>query len=176
MAKNWKEVKADLQRQTNETFLKCPDEIMRFRYGIITHSDAGKLSFDQYFGHWVHLYAWYLTMVYEVNQIIALARDPTFDFRLVKRVFWTVVADGARFTAAYGGQKLILQATSATHEAMDSAGSAEELAQLLETYHTFLSQLYWWMHWYFPWGIGPVLCHRMSNDDIKEMVRLSGMS
>jgi hypothetical protein len=176
MAGDWKQVVVDLKQKTNDTFLTCPDEILRFRYGIITHSDAGKLSLDQYFGHWVHMYAWYLDKVYDVNQIIILARDPGFNYRNIKRVFWAIVADGVRFTAIYGGQKLIAAATASVYESMDSVCSAEDMASLLETYHTYLSQLYWWFHWYFPWGIGPVLCHRQSLDDIKEMVRLSGQS
>jgi hypothetical protein len=174
MAKNWKEVRDEIQRGSAESFLTCPDEILRFRYGIITHSDAGKLSLDQYFGHWVHMYAWYLDKVYDVNQIIRLSRDPGFDYRQIKRVFWAIVAEGAGFTAAYGGQKLIAAATAEVYEAMDSVTNAEEMALLLETYHSYLSQLYWWFHWYFPWGIGPVLCHRWSIEDVKEMVRLSG--
>jgi hypothetical protein len=174
MSGNWHDVVDNLKTRTQETFLTCPDEILRFRYGVITHSDAGKLSFDQYFGHWVHMYAWYLDKVYDVNQIIAMTRDPSFDYRMIKRVFWAIVADGVRFTAIYGGQKLIAEATKEVYESMDSVGSADDMALLLQTYHTYLSQLYWWFHWYFPWGIGPVLCHRQSAEDIKEMVRLSG--
>jgi hypothetical protein len=51
--------------------------------------------------------------------------------------------------------------------------SKQDMVELLSSFQQFESRLYWWFHWYFPWGIGPVLCHRRSQEDIKEMVRLS---
>ena len=173
MARTWKEVKADLEQQTAELFVTCPDEIKRFHYGIITHSDAGKNALDQYFGHWVHAYAGYYGRVDNIGYLIRLATDPRFDLKQLRAVFDIYDATGAPFFAEYGGQHMQAKATEAVAEAWDSVTSRDELAELLKSYHAFISRLYWWFHWYFPWGVGPALCHRVSPEDIKEMVRLS---
>jgi hypothetical protein len=72
----------------------------------------------------------------------------------------------------YGGQKLQAKYSAKMVEAWDSVQTKEELLELLKTFHAFISRLYWWFHWYFPWGIGSSLCHRLSPEDIKEIARL----
>ena len=58
--KPYLKVKAELIKTTKDVAMTCPDEIKRYHYGIITHSDAGKNALNQYFGHWVHAYAHYI--------------------------------------------------------------------------------------------------------------------
>ena len=173
MAKSWQELKKELEDKTQEIFLKCPDEIKRFHYGIITHSDAGKYSFDQYFGHWVHAYAGYYGYSADIGNIMRLAMDPDFSLAQTKKVFEAIIMSSSPVFAEYGGQKLQGKYTTEVTEVWDTLQTKEELIELLKAYHSFMSRLYWWFHWYFPWGIGSSLCHRRSPEDIKEIARLS---
>jgi hypothetical protein len=172
MATDWKKLKADLEKQTLDLATTCPDEIKRFHYGIITHSDAGKDSLNQYFGHWVHSYAGYYSYVNEIGICMQMAADPRIDLQSAK-IFFKAMMHVAPFFAEYAGQKTFAAAAKAVIETVEGMDSKQDMVQLLSAFQQFESRLYWWFHWYFPWGIGPVLCPRRSQEDIQEMVRLS---
>ena len=105
LAKAWQEIKKELEEETDKIFLTCPDEIKRFHYGIIIHSDAGKYSFNQYFGHWVHAYAAYMSYQSSVGTLLQLARDPDSDMKHLKKLFHIMIAETAPMFAEYAGQK-----------------------------------------------------------------------
>lgn len=173
MARHWKQVKEELEKKTAEIWLECPDEIKRFHYGIITHSDAGKHSFDQYFGHWVHAYAGYYGWGNEIGVMMGMTMDPEVDLKMIKKIFKAFIVSISPFFAEYAGQHIQAKATTDVYEAMDTVENKQEMVQLLQAYHILITRLYWWIHWYFPWGIGPSLCHRLSPEDVREIVRLS---
>jgi len=171
MAKSWQELKKEMDAEIERIFLTCPDEIKRFHYGIITHSDAGKHSYDQYFGHWVHAYCGYQLPVSSITNIIIFTRDPDFSLAQIKKMFETMIGTGA-FFAEYGGQKLLAKYSAAMIEVWDTLGTKEDVIELLSTFQEFVSRLYWWFHWYFPWGAGPGLFRRLAPEDIAEIARL----
>jgi hypothetical protein len=172
MAKSWQELKKELEEETKKIFETCPDEIKRFHYGIITHSDAGKYSFNQYFGHWVHLYAYismYCASILEFFQL--WAKDPDFDLKQLKKMFLQSAPVGP--LAGYSGQTTMIRYAEEMVKVVDTLQTKEEFEELLGAWQIFVSRLYWWVHWYFPWGAGPALCRRLSPEDIKEIERLS---
>ena len=126
MAKEWQKVKRELTKATEDIFITCPDEIKRFNYGIMTHSDAGKNALNQYFGHWVHGYAGY--MIYSSDTIDAirqLARRPTFSLVQAKEMFAYMTKPPDReYTIAmivkYAGQVSLGKYVDKTLAAMDS--------------------------------------------------------
>lgn len=172
MAKSWQELKKQLEEETEKISDTCPDEIKRFHYGIITHSDAGKYSLNQYFGHWVHLYAYYSMYCSSTLAIIMrLANNPDFELNHLKELFIQSVPVGP--FAAYGGQATMDKYGNEMLKALDTVQKKEEFIELLDAWQVFISRLYWWIHWYFPWGVGPALCRRLSEEDIREIERLS---
>lgn len=173
MVKAWREVKKELEEETDKIFLTCPDEIKRFHYGIITHSDAGKYSINQYFGHWVHAYDAYMGFQSSVGTLLHSARDPDFELKHLKKLFHIMLAEMAPMFADYGGQKLVVKYIMETADTLDTVQTKEEFVELIEAFGTFVTRLYWWFHWYFPWGVGASLCQRLSTEDIKEIARLS---
>ena len=175
MAKAWQEVKKELEEETDKIFLTCPDEIKRFHYGIITHSDAGKHSINQYFGHWVHAYDAYMRFRGSADPLLQLARDPDFDLKHLKKLFHNRMFTEmmAPMFAEYAGQKLVVKYIMETADALDTVQTKEEFVELIGVFGIFVNRLYWWFHWYFPWGVGASLCQRLSLEDVKEMVRLS---
>jgi hypothetical protein len=176
LAKSWQEVKKELEEETDKIFLTCPDEIKRFHYGIMFHSDAGKHSFNQYFGHWVHAYDAYMGFQSSVATLLQLTRDPDFDLKHLKKLFNIMIAEMAPMFAEYAGQKLVANYIKETADTLDTVQTKEEFAELIGVFGTFVTRLYWWFHWYFPWGVGASLCPRLSAEDIKEIARLGQIS
>ena len=175
MAKSWQELKKKLEEETRKISLTCPDEIKRFHYGIITHSEAGKYSLNQYFGHFVHLYSFYYCYSDLIlRSLLRLATDPEFNLAQLKKVFYQSAPIG--LMAEYGGQKTLATYAEEMVRALDTLETKDEFIELMRVWNAFASRLYWWVHWYFPWGAGPAICPRLSPDDIKEIARLSQSS
>jgi len=173
LAKPWQELKKELEEQTKKVFLTCPDELKRFHYGLITHSDAGKYALNQYLGHWVHLYSGYFSYADSILPLLLhLATDPDFDLKELKKLFCMVTPSGGAMSS-YAGQKTWDKYGGEMKEALDTVQTKEEFIELGKVWHAFFSRLYWWCHWYFPWGLGPSACPRLSPEDVKEIVRLS---
>lgn len=175
MAKLWQELKRELEGETEKIFTCPPDEIKRFHYGIITHSEAGKYALGQYFGHWVHAYACY--MVYSgdiLASIQRLAQDPNFELKQTKQMFCDISKLGSmNLLTTYGGQKSLGKYIDGMIRVFDTLQTKEEFIDLLNAFQAYTARLYWWFHWYFPWGVGPALCRRLSPEDVNEIVRLS---
>jgi hypothetical protein len=172
MTKPWQKLKQDLENETKLLFKTCPDEIKCFHYGVITHSDAGKHSLNQFFGHQVHSYAGYYGYIAQIAGIIQLARDPELSPGTIKKVFKAIIMLSSPFFAEYGGQRIQGKYSKEMLEVWDSCETREDLILLLEAYENVIQRLYWWFHWYFPWGVGPAISRRVSADDVKEMQRL----
>ncbi len=172
MSSAWQKLKEELDRVTEELSFKCPDEILRFHYGLITHSEAGKYSINQYFGHWVHLYAFYMGYTEQVLGLqIQTAMDPSYSLEQCKDLYRRSSTFGPMIQ--YGGQYTLGKYADEMLKAIDSIGSKEDFLSLLRSWHGFVSRIYWWVHWYFPWGIGPAAFQRLTQDDVREIVRLS---
>jgi hypothetical protein len=172
----WLELKADLEKETAIIFETCPDEIKRFYYGIITHSDAGKYAKDQYFGHWVHVYGeYYAYSSTTLASLIKWAGDPDFTLPQMKKLFGDL-SIGALGLGYYGGQAGLGKFTQRVLDSIDKLENKQQLVELLQAFAAYVSRLYWWVHWYFPWGLGPVIAHRKAPEDIREMARLAGLA
>jgi len=174
MAMNTSQVKQELEQRTRDIFEDCPDEIKRFHYGIITHSDAGKHSLNQYFGHWVHAYAHF--MLYAGDMLDTMRRlnaDPDYDLLQATKLFIDLSKPHGNhmLLVEYGGQKLLGEAIDMVIEAIETLDSKEDFGVMLTALQSYASRLYWWFHWYFPWGLG-TSCQRLTPEDIKEIARL----
>lgn len=173
MAITWQELKKELEEETKKLFEECPDEIKRFHYGIMTHSEAGKYNHNQYFGHMVHTYGYYGPYSLEMPRIIKVCgMDQQFTLDHLKKMFLEIYAT-APFFAKFSGQKTVGIYVKKMKEALPSVDTKEAFFALLDAFQSMMSRLYWWFHWYFPWGIGAVVCQRISSEDIQEMQRLS---
>lgn len=174
MAKSWKELKEELGEEMRKIGATCPDEIKRFHYGLITHSEAGKYALNQYFGHWVHAYGCYFICTCDILPSIGrLAADPNFDLKQAKQMFCDVMQAGNMYiVVAYGGQKSLGKYIQEMIKVFDTMQTKEEFVELLEVFQAYVARLYCWFHWYFPWGIGPANYQRTDPEDVKEMARL----
>jgi hypothetical protein len=176
-SRKWLSLKKELQRETKRIFMDCPDEILRYRYGVITHSDAGKHALNQYFGHWVHAYAHYMLYSGDIlDSICRLARDPSFKLEHCKKMFIDNSKPSGEdmLLVAYGGQKSLGLYIEKVISAFDSVDTKEDFIDLIKTFQSYATRLYWWFHWYFPWGIGSSICRRLEAEDIGEIARLAG--
>jgi hypothetical protein len=172
MTQSWQQFQAEMEAEVQHLFKVCPDEIKRFHYGLITHSDAGKHALNQFFGHQVHVYAGYYGYLAQIGGMIQLAHDPEMSLGDVKKVFQAIIMSSSPIFAEYGGQVIQGKYSAGLEAVWDSCDVREDLIGLLETYAALISRLYWWFHWYFPWGAGPVISRRVSAEDVQEMQRL----
>jgi len=175
MSENWLTVKKELEAATLQLFDKCPDEILRFHYGIISHSEAGKRSYNQYFGHWVHAYAHYMMYAGDIMDTVRrLASHPDFELRHCKALWMDLSLPHGKhmLIVEYGGQKSLGKYIEKVAGCLDSLTTNQEFVDLIGAFQVYISRLYWWFHWYFPWGLG-VSCQRVNPDDLQEMIRLS---
>ena len=72
----------------------------------------------------------------------------------------------------YGGQETLAKHAASVLEIMDQLTTREAFMALFDAWMTFVNRLYWWLHWYFPWGIGPALFPRLTEHDLDEINRL----
>ena len=180
MAKSWKELAAEIEKQTRNMGATCPDEIKRFHYGLITHSEAGKHQKNQYFGHWTHAYA--SCFIYSMDilpSIGRLAANPDFGLKQAKQLFCDISQSGNVFILAgsgFGGQKGLAKYIQAMIDVFDTVQTKEEFIELLDAFGAYVARLWLWFHWYFPWGLGPAVFQRIETEDLQEMLRLSQTS
>ena len=171
MSESWKEVREALEQETKRISLSCPDEIKRFHYGIITHSDAGKRAYNQFLGHYVHLYSFYFGYSgTTLNLFGELTRDSRYSLEQLKDLFLRTVP--SRPMTEYSGQIALSDWGERVVAALPGVQTKQEFAELLAAWTAYMGRRYWWIHWYFPWGAGPAICKRISREDIMEMVRL----
>ena len=174
MATQWKELRAELEAETRRIFTRCPDEIKRYHYGVLTHTEAGKYSLEQYFGHWVHLYAEYYYYSSDVlSSMQRLARRPDFTLEQLKAMFDDISHGWPLSLTIHGGQKSLGKYLNLMFEAVPTLETKQDFVDLVKAFQAYVNRLYWWVHWYFPWGMGVVPCHRLEEEDVQEIVRLS---
>jgi hypothetical protein len=169
MAVSWKELTERLEAETERLSGECPDEIKRFHYGLITHSDAGKYSYNQYLGHFVHLYGFYFAESdFILPSILRFAGKPIYSLECLKDMLRTMTPT----ELGYAGQNQMGALAKEVHQALDGVETREQFLQLVKAWSAYVSRRYWWLHWYFPWGAGPAISPRISPEDVKEMARL----
>jgi len=159
--------------ETRRIFVTCPDEIKRFHYGLMLHSEAGKSAMNQYFGHLVHTYCGYYIMNADITAILNLASSGSMSLRDLKKIFDAVLLPRSIFLGDYAGQKIQAKYTKLVSDSLDQEQSLGESINSLRAYLALIGRLYWWFNWYFPWGIGPAMVHTISRSDLHEMLRLA---
>jgi len=172
MENTWMKLKEKIMDEAKKIQAKCPDEVKRFHYGLITHSEAGKYAMGQYFGHWVHLYSGLMTWDYLISFLAGFAIDPHFDLETIKRLFKIFFGDPS-FIREYAGLDTFASFLEEIGKNLDSLRTKEEFADVISALKIYIGNLYAWCHYYFPWGIGPVFFRRLTREDVEDIKRLS---
>ena len=178
MNQECEQLKTELENEIKKIATICPDEIKKFHYGLITHSQAGKYALNQYFGHWVHSYCVYFIYLMDIFPYISkLAADPNFNLEQVKQVVRDIAQTEDLFLLVeFSGQKTLGVYVNKLVNTLDFIKTKEEFQEVLDAFRAYFSRRYCWFHYYFPWGIGPGAFQRIEPDDVKEMMRLSQIS
>lgn len=177
LAKSWKELASELEEETGKMGTTCPDEIKRFHYGLITHSEVGKYTKNNYLGQWTHAYA--ASFIYSVDILSSIGRlvsDPDFGLKQAKQLFSDISQSGNVFVLAgsgFAGQKGLGKYIQAMIDVFDTVQTKEEFLELLDAFQAYTARRWAWFHWYFRWGLGPAVFQRIDPEDLQEMIRLS---
>ena len=150
--KNWKDLKAEIDRAAVETLIEPDEEVVSvFKYGI-SKGGAGVPDDNQIFTTWFfggadvnYLSDW----CYFLNEL--LKQD---DFTMAKLVqtakYWII--QPSEF-GSYCGLTRQYRFTKELVEIIDTL-KKEELQELVDSFRTYLSNINAWVFQFFPWGLG----------------------
>lgn len=165
MAKNWRELKKDLDKETKRIWFKEPDELKKLRLGIIDN-DAG--SYDQYFTTWdfangmIRDYS-----MYTLYPILRLAENPLFTLEHLKALIKTFDPPYSVYLG-YSGYRTLEKFAAQFIESFETIKTKKEFVEIFKSFIRYTNKLGAWSYHYFPWGIG-VLYPLNRAGEIKEL-------
>ncbi|PMS31224.1 hypothetical protein B0G57_13922 [Trinickia symbiotica] len=161
---NWREAKAEIDRQVERVWLAEPEEIQKIRWGII---DSGAGSGQQSFSVLVHLEAYLMLVGADVMyRFLKVSQYPDVELpTLVKmtREFLTGTFNVFEFMTDLGLTNMH-QIGQMYSDALDTLETKEEYVQLTGAMMTYVVRMHRWIHFIFPWNLGVAFPHRKPNE------------
>ena len=161
---NWREAKAEIDRQVERVWLSEPEEIQKIRWGII---DSGAGSGQQSFSVLVHLEAYLMLVGADVTyRFLKVSQYPDVELpTLIKmtREFLTGTFNVFEFMTDLGLTNMheIGQMFS---DALDTLETKEEYVELTGSMMTYVIRMHRWIHFIFPWNLGVAFPHRQPEE------------
>ncbi len=168
MAESWKELKKEIEAETERIRLQEPDEVKKIRLGLI---ESGAGSYGQYFTtydfvhHEVRAFG-----CYNLYGILKAAELPGFTLDQLKALLRIYAPVSAEFIG-YCGLQTIWDFTKRTLDILDTIESEDDFLGLIASLTRYVNQVMSWTHHYFPWGIG-VLFPQRTKEDLEDALRL----
>ncbi|MEX3960277.1 hypothetical protein [Trinickia sp. EG282A] len=161
---NWREAKAEIDRQVERVWLAEPEEIQKIRWGII---DSGAGSGQQSFSVLVHLEAYLMLVGADVMyRFLKVSQYPDVELpTLVKmtREFLTGTFNVFEFMTDLGLTNMH-QIGQMYSDALDTLETKEEYVQLTGAMMTYVVRMHRWIHFIFPWNLGVAFPHRKPHE------------
>lgn len=181
MAKHWKKVKQEIEKEIDRIWFKEPEEVEISKLGIFP-SGAG--TDGQILGNLFFLVAdtqgmgWWTT---EPALKAALA-DPTFTLEHCKRMWKYLTVhmaglmgevDPPKCPAPWLNLPKLWRFCQDIVDSFDTVKTKEEFADLIWSWTNYVNRLNKWFFLVFPWHLGKQF-PRVEKKDVKKLLQLSG--
>ena len=157
---NWRDAKAEIERQIDRIWLSEPEEIQKIRWGVI---DSGAGSGDQSFSVLVHLEAYLMLVGADVMyRFLKVSQYPDVELPALNRMtreFLSSTFNVFEFMTDLGLSNMH-EIGQAYVDSLDTVETKEEYVQLTGAMMTYIVRMHRWIHFIFPWNLGVAFPHR----------------
>jgi hypothetical protein len=152
MARDWKLLKAEIERESAAGLEDCPDDILRvFEYDIVP---TGAGTGGQIFALWYEgaNASRYLGPYYIYN-VIKLANHSKISVKKIKQLL-NLMMPKALGTVALSGMETFARFTKETLECVKEMESRDDILSLLNALYLYGSNVNAWQNYRIKWGLG----------------------
>ena len=182
MAKDWREVKKEIEAEIDKIWLNEPEEVKKSRLGIFP-SGAG--VYGTYLGNLVFLNGDIAAVGYSFAEepMLKSLSNPSFTLEQCKQLFHWFTADTCELLGGTYGEKCpapwmnmgtLCRLYKDAVGCYDTIKTKEELKELLDSWYIYLDRLYRWIFFMFPWYVGTMF-PKKELKDVEELAKLSGL-
>jgi hypothetical protein len=169
---DWREAKAEIERQIDRIWISEPEEIQKIRWGII---DSGAGSGGQSFSVLVHLEAYLMLVGADVMyRFLKVSQYPDMELTTLIRItkeFLTGTFNVFEFMTDLGLTNMH-QIGQTYADSLDKLKTKDEYVELTGAMMTYVVRMHRWIHFIFPWNLGVAFPHR-THSEIDEIHRIS---
>jgi hypothetical protein len=161
---DWREAKAEIDRQIERVWLSEPEEIQKIRFGVI---DSGAGTGQQSFTVLVHLEAYLMLVGADVMyRFLKVSQYQDVELpTLIKmtREFLTGTFNVFEFMTDLGLTNMH-EVGQMYSDSMDTLKNKEEYVKLTGAMMTYVVRMHRWIHFIFPWNLGVGFPHRKPEE------------
>jgi hypothetical protein len=162
--RDWRDTKAEIERQIDRVWLDEPAEIQKIRWGVI---DSGAGSGGQSFSVLVHLEAYLMLVGADVMyRLLRVSRYEDVELPTLVRItreFLTGTFNVFEFMTDLGLTNMH-EIGDAYSSALEQLRSKEEYVELTGAMMTYVIRMHRWIHFIFPWNLGVAFPHRRPEE------------
>jgi Cucumopine synthase C-terminal helical bundle domain len=172
---DWRDAKAEIERQIERVWLTEPEEIQKIRWGVI---DSGAGSGHQSFSVLVHLEAYLMLVGADVMyRFLKVSQYPDVELATLTRMtkeFLSGTFNVFEFMTDLGLTNMH-EIGQAYADSMDTLKTKEEYVQLTGAMMTYVVRMHRWIHFIFPWNLGVAFPHRKPAE-VASIAAITGTS
>lgn len=160
MPKTWKEVKSEIEAETERIWLREPEEITQCRNGEFP---SGLGSYGQYFSNLVFLEGDQRCTYKGGSTVIKSIMDPSFTLDACKKLFEWITLFNTGFLSCINLEKQHKFARDII-DSYDTIKTKEELKELVTAFFIYAHRMYFWAFNAFPWSLGFAFLRKEPKD------------
>jgi hypothetical protein len=161
---NWRDAKAEIEREIDRVWLSEPEEIQKIRWGVI---DSGAGTGKQSFSVLVHLEAYLMLVGADVMyRFLKVSRYPDVELPTLVRMtkeFLVGTFNVFEFMTDLGLTKMHGIGTTFAN-ALDQLKTKDDYVELTGAMMTYVIRMHRWIHFVFPWNLGVAFPHRTPEE------------
>jgi hypothetical protein len=161
---DWRQAKAEIERQIDHIWLAEPDEIQKIRWGVI---ESGAGTGKQSFSVLVHLEAYLMLVGADVMyRFLKVSQYPDVELSTMVRMtkeFLVGTFNVFEFMADLGLTKMHEMGQTYA-DALDQLSSKEDYIEITGAMMTYVIRMHRWIHFIFPWNLGVAFPHRTPTE------------
>jgi hypothetical protein len=161
---DWRDAKAQIEREIDRVWLSEPDEVVKIRWGVI---DSGAGSGQQSFSVLVHLEAYLMLVGADVMyRFLKVSQYENVDVPTLVRMtreFLTGTFNAFEFLTDLGLTNMH-QIGQNYSDALDTVKTKQEYVEVTGAMMTYVIRMHRWIHFIFPWYLGVAFPHRKPSE------------